>query len=119
MCTFQKLNNLFLYILTHSSQPPGLTKSLVFGHLLMYYLQNTLVSGFSNITHLLFSILIAHVYQNTDLQTLFLEAMTWLENHYDPMIDRKIPTEMDTSPNDVHLFFNIPRHFSLKYSQHL
>ena len=33
-----------------------------------------------------------------------------LEDCYDPMIDRKNPTEMDTSPNDVLLFFNIPFH---------
>ena len=76
MCTFQKSENLFLYILPHSSHHLGLTKSLVFGLLLMYYLQNTIVPDLSNMMHLLFRILIAHGHQNTDLHSLFLEAMT-------------------------------------------
>ena len=107
--TYQKPENLFLYIPPHSSHPPGLMKSLVFGLLLTYYLQNTLVSDFYKMTQLLFTRLIARGHQSTDLKQLFLDATAWLEERYNPMVDKKDTTNLDKTSENV-IFFHIPFH---------
>ena len=108
--TYQKSENLFLYIPPHSSHPPGLMKSLIFGLLLTYYLQNTLATDFYRMTHLLFTRLQARGHLPENIRPIFLEATTWLEDRYNPMVDDHSLTTTDTSPNDVNLFFHIPFH---------
>ena len=61
-------------------------------------------------THLLFTRLIARGHQSINLHPIFLEATTWLEDHYDPMVDNIISTTTDTLSDDVNLFFHIPFH---------
>lgn len=56
--TYQKPNNLFLYITAHSSHPPGLLKSLIFGLLQTYKAQNTWLEDFLSTTELLFDCLL-------------------------------------------------------------
>ena len=107
--TFQKAENLFLYIPPHSSHPPGLMKSLVFGLLLTYYLQNTFSVDFLHMTHLLFMCLIARGHQALVICPLFLEATEWLEARYDPLVDSTKTTFLDSSSDNV-LFFHIPFH---------
>ena len=98
-----------MYIPPHSSHPPGLMKSLVFGLLLTYYLQNTFSVDFTHMTQLLFTRLIARGHQASDIRPLFLEATEWLEARYDPLVDNNKPSFLDSSTDNV-LFFHIPFH---------
>ena len=72
--TFQKPENLFLYISPHSTHPPGLIKSLIFGLLWTCFLQNILKEDFYNMIHLLFMHLLVCGHKPDDIQSLFIEG---------------------------------------------
>ena len=108
---FQKKMNLFLYIPPHSSHPPGLMKSLIYGLLLTYYLQNTFQSEFFNMVSLLYKRLIARGHISENIRPIFMEATETIENRYDPLVDREISTDKSEPPcSDEVLFFHIPFH---------
>ena len=107
--TFQKPMNLFLYIPPHSAHPPGLMKSLIYGLLKTYYLQNSRSSDFLNMVKLLFLRLQHRGHKSADIRPLFIEAVRDLENYNDPMVDKKKKAIVKDS-NDNRLFFHIPFH---------
>ena len=109
--TFQKKMNLFLYIPPHSSHPPGLMKSLIYGLLLTYFLQNTLRSDFFDMISLLYNRLLARGHISEDIYPIFMEATQKIEDRYDPMVDSQKNTDKsDPSCSDEVLFFHIPYH---------
>jgi hypothetical protein len=107
--TYQKPMNLFLYIPHHSSHPPGLMKSLIFGLLLTYFLQNSYIEDFYEMVRLLHSRLIARSHKSEDINDIFLEATKSIEERYDPLVDKKKPDTEDSTSDDV-IFFHIPYH---------
>ena len=109
--TFQKGMNLFLYIPPHSSHPPGLMKSLIYGLLLTYFLQNTRISDFYTIVSLLHKRLLARGYTTENINPIFMDATEKIESCFDPMVYSKKDTERsDPSCSDKVLFFHIPFH---------
>jgi hypothetical protein len=79
--TFVKPQNMFLYIPAHSAHPKGVLKSLIFGGLYTYAIQNSMRADFIAMTKALFEHLINWGYTNEMLSPIFKEAAT--------MIDRK------------------------------
>ena len=73
--TFQKPQNLYLYLPPNSAHPPGMLKSLIFGLIRKYNLQNTHAEDFTSIKNKLFSRLIARGHQHKDILPIFEEAM--------------------------------------------
>ena len=90
--TYQKPTNLFLYISPHSSHPPGITTSLVFGLLRTYYRQNSKHDDFLLMTKLLFQRLIARGHQHDTLSVLFNNALTKIVAQDNDPITTKKPT---------------------------
>ena len=78
--TYQKALNLYLYIPPHSTHPPGVQKSLIFGCLQKYWNQNSDIKDFIHIAKLCFKRLEARGYNHEDLKRLFSEASTKLKS---------------------------------------
>ena len=87
--TYQKPMNLFLYIPPHSAHPPGLMKSLVFGLLNTYFLQNTFSEDFFSMVRHLFNRLINRGHKAEDLRELFLEAVQKIEDKKNATVDKR------------------------------
>jgi len=98
--TFQKKMDLFLYIPPHSSHPPGLMKSLIYGLLLTYFLQNTHRSDFFDMISLLHKRLLARGHRTAMIQ--------WL-------IQRKVLT--DQILHVLTKYYSFISHFILKIFQ--
>ena len=77
--TYQKAMNLFLYIPPQSADLPGLIKSLVYGLLSAYYHQNSDSDDFIMITHLLLKFLLLRGNNISNLELIFNNAITTLE----------------------------------------
>jgi hypothetical protein len=75
---FQKACNLFLYIPPHSAHPPGVLKSVIYGNLRRFFLQNEF-QNFITITKSFRSHLIARGHQSSDIDPLFLSAAERLD----------------------------------------
>ena len=110
--TFQKPMCLFLYIPPHSAHPPGLMKSLVFGLLQSYFLQNTFLEDFYKMIRLLFHRLLARGHALEDLKILFSDAIDKITEINDPMYSylRHLDNESSKSTPDSRIFFHIPYH---------
>ena len=67
--------NLYLYITPHSAHPPGILKSLVYGLLRKYKIQNTYKEDFTEMVSKLFSRLLARGHKPTTLARLFQHAL--------------------------------------------
>lgn len=78
--TYQKPMNLFLYIPAHSSHPPGLIKSLIFGLTRTYYRQNSNHRDFTNQVQLLFDRLLARGHTKEDIAPIFQAAIEKLNS---------------------------------------
>ena len=72
--TYQKPTNLHLYILPNSTRPPGVLKSLIYGNLRRYWLQNTHIKDFISIAKQFASCLIIRGYNKDTIKNNFLEA---------------------------------------------
>ena len=116
--TFQKDMNLFLYIPPNSAHPPGMIKSLIYGLLRTYKLQNTYHKDFLKYSSLLYHRLIARGHNQTNLNEHFRDAAIKLSTQSSsptttpPYIiqhpchkKRKLTTN-----NDDNIFFHIPYH---------
>ena len=101
--------NLFLYITPHSDHPPGLMKSLVFGLLHTYYIQNSLVEHFYEMVHLLFRRLQYRGHKTNDLQVLFLDAVEKNQERNSSTVDRDLQKPNDSKLDNC-LYFHIPFH---------
>ena len=112
--TFQKKMTLFLYIPAHSSHPPGLTKSLIYGLVGTYWIQNSRKEDFIHTTKLLYDRLIARGYKHEVIGPIFLEAATKLHdrNKSRPIT---IPQKSKSENNNDRLSFIIL--FTLVISQ--
>jgi hypothetical protein len=77
--TYQKPTNLHLYIPPTSAHPPGVLKSLIFGNLQRYWLQNTYTSDFVDIAKQFANRLVARGYKKHAIKQLFNEAAKKLD----------------------------------------
>ena len=73
--TFQKPENLYLYITPNSSHPPGILKSLIFGLLRKYKIQNSHESDFRQMTSKLFTRLLSRGHTQESLTPIFHSAL--------------------------------------------
>ena len=71
--------NLYLYIPPHSAHQPGIVKSLIFGQLQRYWLQNTYVEDYQHFTSLLLNRLLDRGHTHKNLQPIFLQAAAKIE----------------------------------------
>jgi hypothetical protein len=74
--TFQKPMNLFLYIPAHSTHPPGLLKSLIYGLISTYSRQNSQEHDFMNMIQLFWNRLLDRGYKQEQLLPIFQDALT-------------------------------------------
>ena len=106
--TFQKSTNLFQYICPHSSHPPSITNSLIYGLLQTYFRQNSETSEFLNMTKLLFRRLKARGHPTETLTSTFQNAVAKIAAiDSDPFI--KKPPNVKQSPQEQ-LFLHLPYH---------
>jgi len=78
--TFQKPTNLHLYIPPNSAHPPGVLKSIIYGNLRRYWLQNTKITDFIEITQQFAERLSARGYDRNTIIELFSAAANKLDN---------------------------------------
>lgn len=117
--TFQKPMNLFLYIPAHSSHPPGLVKSLIFGLTRTYYRQNSNHDDFIKQVRLLFDRLIARGHSREDITPIFQLATEKLNKNkrlFGSSLDshlhrnRASSTETDNPLCGRPIYFHLPYH---------
>ena len=111
--TFQKPENLYLYIPPNSAHPPGVIKSLIFGLLRKYKLQNSSVNDFNNIKNKLFARLLARGHSQKDILPIFKEALLKIHT-----TNQKPPNKTKNSNNT--LFFKLlyqPKNISRNFIQ--
>ena len=77
--TYQKPTNLHLFIPPNSSHPPGDLKSLIYGNLRRYWLQNSDINDFIEITHQFANCLSARGYDKNKIINLFSDAAKKLD----------------------------------------
>jgi len=77
--TFQKPTNLHLYIPPNSAHPPGVLKSIIYGNLRRYWLQNTDITDFITVTQQFANRLSARGYDKQTIVHLFSEAAKRLD----------------------------------------
>ena len=108
--THQKPMNLFLYIPPHSAQPPDLMKSLVFGLLNTYYLQNTFSGDVYTMVRHIFKRLLNRGHKVEDLRDFFLNTVHKIEdrNNHTVNTTRKRPNNNSLLENSI--YFHIPFH---------
>lgn len=105
--TFQKPENLYLYIPPNSAHPPGVIKSLIFGLLRKYKLQNTYHTDFCDMKHKLFARLIARGHCQYDILPIFQDALLRLEK---AKHSNQIQNTDNKKINDKILFFKFLYH---------
>ena len=96
--------NLYLYITPHSAHPPGILKSLVYGLLRKYKIQNTYKEDFTEMVSKLFSRLLARGYNPNTLARLFKNALDSLTVNSNGNILRPTQEKKKGTHNDT-LFF--------------
>jgi hypothetical protein len=77
--TFQKPTNLHLYIPPNSAHPPGVLKSIVYGNLCRYWLQNTNITDFITVTQQFANRFSARGHNKHKIIHLFSEAAKRLD----------------------------------------
>ena len=95
--TYQKPMNLYLYIPPGSAHPEKMFRSLIFGRLRAYWLQNTHLSDFYAMAVLLAQRLMARGYSLPALKPLFEEASVRLQTH---LSQRRATHRPPPDPND-------------------
>ncbi len=76
MKTYQKPTNLHLYLPPTSAHPPGVLKSLIYGNLRRFWLQNTLVTDYIDIAKQFAEHLIARGHKREKITAIFEAAAT-------------------------------------------
>ena len=99
--TFQKPNNLYLYLPPHSGHPPGTIRSLVFGLLKKYWAQNTDPDDFRKITTSLFERLQRRGHNPTKLRTIFTQAAAKLERQRPHPLSPLHPPNPSSNPTNT------------------
>lgn len=77
--TYEKSMNLYLYIPPASAHPPGVLKSIVYGNLRRYWLQNSSRSDFITTAKRFASRLIARGHSADSIRMIFMEAAASLD----------------------------------------
>ncbi len=77
--TYQKPTNLHLYIPPNLAHPPGILKSIIYGNLWRYWLQNTNIIDFMEITKQFAERLITRGYNKEKITNLFHKAARKLD----------------------------------------
>jgi len=116
--TYQKPLNLYLYIPPASAHPPGQLRSLVFGRLRSYWLQNTDASDFLDIATQFGRRLLNRGYSLQTMQPLFEECMDKLEGSIVNGPQQATNEETNQKPICFHLPFHprgIQRHHIRRY----
>jgi len=72
--TYVKAMNLHLYIPPHSAHTPGVLKSLIFGNILRYWLQNTKINTFVSTTRDFYRHLLNRGYRDEVIAPIFYKA---------------------------------------------
>ena len=101
--TFQKPNNLYLYLPPHSAHPPGTVRSLIFGLLKKYWLQNTDPDDFKSITTALFERLKRRGHNPLKLQTIFRQAAAKLDLQRRQLSLSPTATTQSNTTNEIFL----------------
>ena len=115
--TYQKPHNLYLYLPPHSAHPPGIIRSLIYGLLRKYWIQNSSTNDFRKMTQLLFQRLVARGHSPHTLLPLFLSAASTIKQH-SPFknISRTPPSQ---HPNEIFLKWKFhPLDISRRAIQH-
>ena len=102
--------HLFLYIPPHSSHPPGMLKSLVFGLLRTYKIQNSKHEDFVFRAQQLFQRLIAQGYNHQQLYPLFNDALLLFEAKPPRATTPSFSYNPPATNLKGQLFFHIPFH---------
>ena len=101
--TYQKPHNLYLYLPPHSAHPPGIIRSLIYGLLRKYWIQNSNASDFRKMTQLLFQRLVARGHSPHTLLPLFLTAASNIKQHSPSPSKHNSHTLTAQHPNEVFL----------------
>ena len=99
--------NLHLCLPPNTAHPPGVLKSLVYGTLRRYWLQNTMQKDYVNMATKFFHRLQARGHRPEDLKPLFTEAAKSFA-HLDP--NEVLPKKKKTQSNESLLFFHSECH---------
>jgi hypothetical protein len=120
--TYQKEMNLYLYLPPHSSQPPGMLRSLIIGCLRRYWLQNSAINDFTHISKEFFNRLLDRGYdrptllqQYTKALQVLRETLPWaiihnLEEDYLTERKRKETANLSKERTDKDLYFHWEYH---------
>ena len=103
--TYEKTENLFLYIPYSSAHPPGLLKSLVYGRVGTYWEQNTRESDFGEAVRRLYIRLTDRGYPDEILAPEFIAAAEKLD-----ATTNTVNIEPKDTSNRTDLYFHIPFH---------
>ena len=120
--TYEKPMNLHLYIPPTSTHPPGTIRSLVFGLLRKYYLQNSETKDFIDMTSKFFQRLINRGHSPTKLRHLFLLAAQNLDQHPASRLQHTSPANETLDEQNDKLFLRWryhPQDLSRKQLRHI
>lgn len=101
--TFVKPMNLHLYIPSFSAHAPSMKKGLIFGMIRRFWLQNPNEQDFIKFARLFYRHLKARGYNEQELQDLFLEASTKLDN---PSLGKEQSNSADRERIFLHLRYH-------------
>ena len=94
--TFIKPMNLHLYIPPKSAHPPGVLKSLIYGNVQRFWIQNSDTQDYINTTKAFFGHLINRGYTHTELKPIFEEAAQAIDDSHKNHLRRKPKTSSNT-----------------------
>lgn len=110
--TYQKPMSLYQYIPPHSAHPAGVLKSLIFGRLRKYYLDNSNKKDLIYYMTLLIKRLLKQGYKRKILNTYFQEALVNIQQKQKQNNNNKKHTteESNTNENEDVLYYHLPFH---------
>ena len=108
--TFVKPQNLFLYFLQQLAHLKGMLKSLIFGQLQSYGIQNSKRSNFISATKAIFGHLLNRGYSSEVLAPLFREAAATIDNKTIGDATRDYTWERPQSSTDDRVFIHWEYH---------
>ena len=117
--TYQKKENLFLYIPPQSAHPPGMIKSLIYSLTRTYYIQNTNLNDFKHTLSNFYQRLINRGYSRTTIHPLFQTSIqkiisdptvNKLRTHKDKNTPTLQPSTSTNLPDNNTLFLHLEYH---------
>ena len=110
--TYQKAFNLYQYISPSSAHPPGMMRGIVYGLMRKYKRQNTNISDYNKMAHLLFKRHVARGWDRATFKEYILAADTKLRNNppQPTIVAMDTTTVEETTSNRDHLFLHLQYH---------